>query len=244
MILNDERRKIINSAEMCKDYKFYLNEINKLNIAISTRSNFNKKQYIKQRKKSKSGITIALFILFYIFYIMWFLPNTYYTLENMYKDNGKWENFNTDIGVIIVVLLILGIFFPILINFIVSFKYKSEAHKIIKQNLEVIPSLLQRSEQYKTSLSNCVSELNSYSIIPERYWYYGDILGSYITNCRANTLSETINLLETELHNQTILNMQRQQAAQMGNLNIQLQRNNRKLDRINRDIWISHWVNR
>lgn len=50
--MTDEKRKIIDSGEMCKEYKYYTNGFNRFNRDVSIRSSFNKTFYIKQRKKA------------------------------------------------------------------------------------------------------------------------------------------------------------------------------------------------
>jgi len=142
--------------------------------------------------------------------------------ESFFTDNFPWDQFFTGAiiigGVTGIGCWIIFSFFAGLCLFVTSitiyyficknrFWNKNEgAIEIFRCDKQKLQARLGELNDKKTSLKANISMLNEYiqqaNIIPEKYHDYWAALLGYFHDCRADTLKEAINLLESELHMQ------------------------------------------
>lgn len=208
MQITDEKKAILNAVQLCKKYKASLAELNRLQesqkfLLPRTNNKYLAACHIKSHPLTvlKFGYWVAaLCVCFYTA-----LPSLILLYEKI--------SVSTDIPALLDILVeslpdyrpIALIFIAELVIYIAFFlfrryflrkKYLHEAEENLANLLEVnqrfqnLQQQLKSLEGFMLNLDNC--------IIPPKYWHVAEIIEDYVLNLRANTITDALNLYETE----------------------------------------------
>lgn len=205
-----------------------------------------------------------------------------YAIYNLIKDFK--QIFKGDILEILrhiistILLFLWNIIIPFLIVFLIAYlivvitqsiKYKSQKEQFIsdlKSKIGDTETRIKSINEQISSSNNTINEqrrwLQNNSCIPEPYWQYAFELCAYIKVKRADTLKESINVLEEDLHrikmdekirqierrNQEMSMTMDQQKQQLYNMNtsmqntvVELKKTNKKMKRIDSSVNSLWW---
>lgn len=209
----EELNAIIAADKLCTQRRELIGKINALKEEILRLNNISMNSLIKNYKSRDSWWIITVFWLIGVI-IVSFTILTYVNRGYPY----------------VLAVVIISVVCYILLALVRQHRIKKKSALDYQNNQHI---LQQKNTEY-SKLVNQVKELESFMrernncIIPERYWNQSRNLLDYIANLRANTLTEAINLLESENQSLALLHDIRSRldnlTASVNDLNCQLRR--------------------
>ncbi|SNU98240.1 Uncharacterised protein [Megamonas hypermegale] len=177
---------------------------------IQNALNTDDKQYKKNWLKDLDDIRFPIFYLIenfgYLFLTVSFFVGIIYTLIEgfygtldpifIYYFNKKQEVFFLMFIVLITSIVIIGH------CIIIDKTYNKDLkifHKFKEEAVVNLPILCKLIENEENIFYRLEKEMYVKCIIPQKYWEVSNVLKNYILDCRANNLTDAINLYEYEL---------------------------------------------
>ncbi|MCQ2513537.1 MAG: hypothetical protein MJ089_00395 [Ruminococcus sp.] len=218
MISAEYNQYLVQVSNVFKSRNFYLSRISSL-----IKEKNNRLSYINQKRHSilfSYSVRIALIVIFTIVGLF-LVPYCRSSLMN--KDYLKYFLYLFLIVAFSVLDLIALIF--IIYKIVADIVYKNKSNKYRKEIKEIDTYI----DNIQTKLNIETQKIIEYNILPEAYWYAGDVIINYVLNMRADNFKEAINLFEIELQN----NIQFHQQMQMlQSIRTQVQKNANKTVRV------------